>query len=1291
MKKFYPLALIGAFLLLCCSQLSAQTSVDQGISEHLVKYVPNTLYWQVNENVEVPTFDNPDNVRNSELNQVQGLAAIVNSYNITRIEIAFKYWKGEDALSRTYKVHFAENRSAEDLIRAFNNLSATTYSEKIPAVETFTAPNDILYPQQWYLPHINAEDAWMTNDCGGSNMVIAIVDDAVLTTHEDLASKITGGFDVADNDADPNPPSTVTNPYFSHGTHVAGIAGAATNNTNGIASMGHHAMIMPIKTKSDGNTSPGGLDNPYDGVLYAIGQGVDVINMSWGGYGYSATHDAIMSQAYNAGIVCVAAVGNDNAPFVAYPAGYNNVIGVGASDQNDEKASFSNYGWGVDVMAPGVGILSSIATGISNYDSWDGTSMASPIVAGLVALYLCEHGGNPNTNPNTVTLCLQESAMNIDANNPGLGGFLGDGLIQADAALLCEPSKENDCTPEQCELVPNGDFETSALASLTTYSNGNPFVFNEVCGWEDAWGSPHLFSNIEAEENHLRMWDSASSNGEAVITIEHLNLTPGTLYCMEYDYASANDTVSVDFRLVAGGTNTSGTGFLVDQLVNLNPDVTGLGLWSDPFDPVGQHHRQTSFIAPASDFHLLIYPTYAGTSTIAGAILIDNISIHPCLEITASADQDTICYGKCTELIADVVGGDYVIWEPAYGLSDPNSYNPTACPDETTTYTVTVYDAGTGCTTSADVTVVVVPCEPPECEDIITVEGVCTADGVLLTAYINGVPIDPSATNPSYTITWDGTSVDYVNDNPVLYPNGEAYTLKVGVIYNLDPLICCHYELDLIAEGKLDITIDSPQDTICQFTCTQLSVNAPAGSVISWTPTDGLDDPTSATPIACPLETTTYTVTVFDPATECYGGDEVTIVVDEECDCDDAKIEVIQECVGYETIVKVLINGVAIDPSGLDWIDINWDILNGTTGDIVDANCVSLPVGTEYEVHITYGIDLNVPTECCHFYITGEVKDLECINCEFSIVESCKGEEVCVTMVNAAGDPIVPGALGDYTFTIWWDYNQSIIVNQNPLCIPDGSTYGATLFIYYKEELVCKRSIKDYKAKCCKTTKDCCPKFNLNGVVQTYTVEEDILVTWDPNGAVTYEIDIVHNYAGCAPNTCHFEVDEGTTYISLADAGCFFTCQEYVITVTAICADGTKSTVTLPKIFTYLSDQECLACQIPNDGEVEEVGDGGGKDLEDGKGKRSLDTNIQTDITLYPNPATNLLNIQFGAVHTTAMVEIFDMAGKQLQSIKTHDSQSSIIDVTDLPATVYIAKVALDNQEAVYIKFAIVK
>ncbi|MEZ4886968.1 MAG: S8/S53 family peptidase [Chitinophagales bacterium] len=1283
MKKFYAVAII-ALMTMCCN-LFAQTSSEGNhkIPEESIKYVSNQVYWQVKTGTEVPVFDVRGDVRDNQLNRINGLAAIVENYQITRIEKSFRQWRKDDAIGRTFTVHFADNRASENLVDDLSRLSATSLSEKIPYNEVFQAPNDPLYPQQWYLPHVNAEAAWAINDCGGSNVVIAIVDDAVLTSHQDLASKVVPGFDVADNDADPNPPTSVGNPYFSHGTHVAGIAGAATNNSVGMASMGHHCMIMPVKTKSDGNTTPGGLDNPYDGVLYAINNGADVINMSWGGYGYSSVNAAIMSQAYNAGIVCVAAAGNDNAPTAAYPAAYPNVIGVGATDANDQKASFSNYGLNVDVMAPGVGILSSIATSTSAYDSWSGTSMASPIVAGLAGLYLCEHGGNVNTNPNTFAQCLYDHAADITAQNPNFPNQLGAGLIQADDAVDCEPSAENDCPPGSCELVPNWDFETPSLASLQTYSNLHAFENAEVCGWRAMTSSPQMKPTAESADNYAFLWGQVNG-GESIQTIDPLPLIANTTYILEYDYRviAANNgaqTVVDNIFITFEGDNvnpTTATGTVVDHQISVQPTATF-------------QHRVVTFTTPANGAHrhLSVYPrqTSGSGSPNQGNMGIDNITIRPFLTVTAWADQDTICNNTCTPLHATAVGGDYVIWEPAYGLSDPNSYDPIACPDETTTYTVTVYDEETGCTTSADVTVVVIPCEPPVCDDIITVEGICTEDGILLTAYINGVVIDPTSTSPTYMITWDGTTVDYVNDNPVLYPIGEAYTLNVGVIYDLsNPQLCCHYELDLVAQGELDISIEATQDTICQFTCTQLSVNAPAGSIITWTPTTDLDDPTSANPIACPLETTTYDVEVYDPITGCSGKSSITIVVDKECDCDDVKVEVVQECLGYDVVTKVLINGIAIDPSNLSWISINWDVVGGP--DIVDENCVILPVGTQFQVHVTYGINLNVPSQCCHYYFNGEVKDLECVNCEFSIIETCKDGIVCLTMVNSAGIPVVPGNMNGYYFQIWWDYNQTIYVNQNPFCVPAGSVYGATIRIFKGEQLLCTNSVKGHIADCCHGQKDCCSPFNSKGIAQTYTPGEDIVVTWDPNGAVTYEIDVVHNYSGCSPNYCHFEINAGTTYVSLASEGCFNVCEEYQITVTAICADGTTYQVTLPKILAYPADGTfCLACEEPNDGEVEVVGDG------DGKGKRSVEENIDTNVSIYPNPATNLLNIKYGLTAASAQIEIFDFSGKQVLYKETTDTSATSIDISNLDAAVYIVKVTIDGQESSFNKLAVIK
>jgi len=364
--------LVGLFFIALIGindSINAQNQSNQqyDIPEHLIKYVPNQVYWQIGAGTPTPIFDGGNDTRPSQLDKISGLSEIITNFRVTRIEKSFKYWKKEDQIGRTYTISFEDNEDAADLLKDLNGLSVTSLSELIPFIETFQAPSDPLYVNQTYLTQVNAEGAWGINDCGTTDIVIAIVDDAVRTSHEDLSSKIMGGYDVADNDLNPNPPLSVGNPYFSHGTHVAGIAAAVTNNAIGIASMGYNCLIMPIKTKKDDNTTSGGLDNPYAGVCYAIMNGADVINMSWGSYGASSIHSDIMLEAYNAGIVCVAAAGNSNVFGAAFPARYPYVIGVGAVDNNNEKANFSNYGLGVDIMAPGVQILSTIATGNADY------------------------------------------------------------------------------------------------------------------------------------------------------------------------------------------------------------------------------------------------------------------------------------------------------------------------------------------------------------------------------------------------------------------------------------------------------------------------------------------------------------------------------------------------------------------------------------------------------------------------------------------------------------------------------------------------------------------------------------------------------------------------------------------------------------------------------------------------------------------------------------------------------------------------------------------------------------
>ncbi|MFK7785679.1 MAG: S8 family serine peptidase [Crocinitomicaceae bacterium] len=376
---------------------------------------------------------------------------LIGKYGISKVSCPFKL--NNEALQRTYLFEFDPNANTEELIRDLEKRNEIKYAEHVPTYQTSYVPNDPQYGTQWHLQTIQAELAWDVITTQTNSVVVAVVDDAILLTHEDLQPSIwtnTGevpgdnidndgngyiddvnGWDAANNDNDANPDNP-TNTFFSHGTHCAGIAAARTDNAIGIASIGFNAQIMPIKAASLPN--PGSIAAGYAGVEYAIINGADVISLSWGGPGYSATYQLIFDQAYAQGIVCVAAAGNSNSPSLMYPASYNHVISVGATDQNDQKATFSNYGSAIDVMAPGVGIYSSLAGSNSSYGSNSGTSMACPMVAGLAALMLaCD----PNLSPDDVENCIESSADDIYPVNSSYTGQLGAGRINAANAMAC--------------------------------------------------------------------------------------------------------------------------------------------------------------------------------------------------------------------------------------------------------------------------------------------------------------------------------------------------------------------------------------------------------------------------------------------------------------------------------------------------------------------------------------------------------------------------------------------------------------------------------------------------------------------------------------------------------------------------------------------------------------------------------------------------------------------------------------------------------------------------------------
>ena len=327
---------------------------------------------------------------------------------------------------------------------------------KVPEIEcaepnyiyrTFFTPNDPLYSYQWSHQKIASELGWDIQ-IGSSNVTIAIIDTGVDYNHEDLSSNVLPGYDFVNLEefglqgyCDSREDCTVedNNPmdFYGHGTHCAGIAAAKGNNGVGVAGACWNCKILPIRAGWQGTNGYGYLviEDIVQAINYAVANGAHIISMSLGG-SYSQVMKEALDNAYLHGIVLIAAAGNSYRNIKSYPAAFDNVIAVAATDQNDDKATFSNYGSWVDVAAPGVKIASTVpttggtATHPSGYLLGSGTSMATPLVAGIAGLIKSQ---NPDfTNEQIYSL------LRTATDDPTSNVYIGTGRVNMFEALQFE-------------------------------------------------------------------------------------------------------------------------------------------------------------------------------------------------------------------------------------------------------------------------------------------------------------------------------------------------------------------------------------------------------------------------------------------------------------------------------------------------------------------------------------------------------------------------------------------------------------------------------------------------------------------------------------------------------------------------------------------------------------------------------------------------------------------------------------------------------------------------------------
>ncbi|MEJ5285670.1 MAG: S8 family serine peptidase [Bacteroidota bacterium] len=435
------------------------------------EYLSNILVVKFVDSVQIEKIIENVSPYNLTINSLLGNVTFEPAFNQKLIEFGLRkysnyfrtdYQNRLQSLRRVFIVKYTNEIDPIVASRKLHNLGIFEYVEPFYIHKIDSATNDPYFGNQYYLRQIKALEAWNLIDSTADTVVVGIVDTGVDIDHEDLRKNIfinygevgidsSGKFkslNGIDDDGngyvddvfgwdfcgtDGQKPDNDPRPGNGHGTHVAGIVGAVHNNEIGVAGIVPKVKILPVKTADD-NPFNTFISKGYEGILYAGIMGAKVINCSWGSETGSELENDVIRTVNSMGVCVVAAAGNDGKYSDFAPASLNGVLSVAAVDSNDIKAGFSNYSGRVGVSAPGVKILST--TPANSYASWDGTSMASPVASGVVALARQKF---PNLNYEQIYELVKRQSDNIDSLNPNYVGLIGSGRVNAQRTLDCNP------------------------------------------------------------------------------------------------------------------------------------------------------------------------------------------------------------------------------------------------------------------------------------------------------------------------------------------------------------------------------------------------------------------------------------------------------------------------------------------------------------------------------------------------------------------------------------------------------------------------------------------------------------------------------------------------------------------------------------------------------------------------------------------------------------------------------------------------------------------------------------
>ncbi len=407
-------------------------------------------------------------------------------------------------LSTIYTVYFPETITVRDVCHDLTKFDVVDYADPWFIDKICLDHND---PERRRQYHLDLIDANLAHDfsTGDPTVAVAIIDTGVDVDHADLEGNLWANPDEEENGEDDDRNGKVDdiigwdfygngqqgnnhrednnpNDQSGHGSHCSGIASAITNNNRGISSIGYDCSIMAVRTGTGLTVVYG-----YQGIEYAAREGAKVISCSWGGYQSARWAENVINYAYEHDALVIAAAGNDNVNNDHFPSNYDHAMSVGATDNRDRKANFSNWGEHIDVSAPGVNIYSTIPGG--RYGNSSGTSMSCPLVAGQAVLMRAAY---PHLSIDDIWRFIVDGCDDIDGNLGNRAGLMGAGRINAHASMRLSAIPV--LTVESLEVIAddneNGKFDPGETVRVAV----------EIVNGEHSTAAENVFVSLSSED-----------------------------------------------------------------------------------------------------------------------------------------------------------------------------------------------------------------------------------------------------------------------------------------------------------------------------------------------------------------------------------------------------------------------------------------------------------------------------------------------------------------------------------------------------------------------------------------------------------------------------------------------------------------------------------------------------------------------------------------------------------------------------------------------------------------------